>query len=213
MKPQAILFDLDGTLINTLPDIVGVVNRVREELGLGVRPQPEIVRYIGKGAEVLVEGCFGEVLKLHSIEALVARFRSRYYLEPHHGGHLYAGVEHTLDTLRRSGLQIGVATNKPERAAQVTLQHYLPDFTFDIVACPENVSGKKPDPAHLTEPLQQLSVSNREAVFVGDDPVDLAAATAAGVRFFGAGFGFGNVKAPQMLQAFTDLLDYLGELQ
>lgn len=209
MQTRAFLFDLDGTLINTLPDIVGVVNRVREELGLKARPTPAISRFIGLGAEHLVSGCFQEVLNEETVESIIALFRKRYFCEPHHGGHLYEGVEATLGELKLRGFLVGIATNKPERAALVTLKYYLPQFAFDIIACPENVTSKKPSAIHLLEPLKTLGVAPKDALFAGDDPVDLTAATEAGVRFFGLSYGFGGVKAPTMLNRFADLLDYL----
>lgn len=213
MESLAVLFDLDGTLINTLPDIVGVVNRVREDLELKPYPSGLIAAHIGKGAQALIQGCFADVLDSYGVPVLVERFRSRYYEEPHHGGQVYPGVEATLDRLVREGIQIGIATNKPERAALVTLKHYLPRVRFQVVACPENVSEKKPSPKHLTEPLGLLGVPPGKAVFVGDDPVDLIAAREASVKFLGVSFGFGGVKAPIMLAEFPELLDYLAPFQ
>lgn len=210
MKRGAFLFDLDGTLINTLPDIAGVVNRVRADFGLQSWPKERMALHIGKGAEVLVKGCFPGIV-LESTE-LIQRFRDRYYQEPHHGGHVYPDVLATLTVLRSRGFLLGIATNKPERAARVTLSHYLPNFAFDVIACPENVSEKKPSPKHLLEPLNKLGISPGLAVFVGDDPVDWVAATRAGVRFLGVAFGFGGVKAPNQIESFGEILDYLATL-
>lgn len=214
MKRRAILFDLDGTLANTLPDIVGVVNRLRTQFGLPKRPTPQIAIHIGRGAEHLMQACMTEALEpqrgglgqAHTVESLISEFRNLYYLEPHHGGHLYPDVFETLQELRKRGLGIGIATNKPERSAKVTLEYYLPGFSFDVIAAPENVTQKKPSPLHLLEPLEKLGINPEDAYFAGDDPVDLQAATGAGVRFFGISFGFGGVVAPVMLSAFSDLL-------
>ncbi|MBI1860957.1 MAG: HAD hydrolase-like protein [Deltaproteobacteria bacterium] len=213
MPARAFLFDLDGTLINTLPDIVGVVNRVREEFGLKARPTPEVAVFIGRGAEHLIAGCFQEVLGTSTVTAVISQFRARYYAEPHHGGHLYEGVEETLRKLKKMGFKVGIATNKPERAAHVTLNHYLPNFVFDIIAAPENVPTKKPSGVHLTTALQALGVRPEDAHFAGDDPVDLAAAAEAGVKFYGISFGFGGVQAPLMLKRFPELLDYLERIK
>lgn len=208
MPKHAVLFDLDGTLINTLPDIVGVVNRVRVAFGLKERETPEIAKFIGLGAEHLVQGCFDEVVQDRSTPSILAEFRSVYYREPHHGGHLYPGVMETLQSLRQRNFLMGIATNKPERAARVSLAHYLPNFSFDEIAAPENVTDKKPSERHLLEPLERLGVRPEDALFVGDDRVDLVAATSANVYFLGASWGFGGVKAPIMLGSFKEVLDH-----
>jgi phosphoglycolate phosphatase len=202
---MAVLFDLDGTLINTLPDITGIVNWVRRDLGLKTRSVEFVCKFVGKGAESLIAGCFSDLEASRKDAVSVEKFRALYCVKPHHGGSVYPGVPSILKELRSSGYALGIASNKPEKNAKVTLEYYLPGFVFDIMAFPENVSAKKPSPLHLTEPLDRLGVEACSAYFVGDDPVDACAAEAAGVSFIGAGYGYGGVSAPVMIRHFNEL--------
>jgi len=202
-----VLFDLDGTLVNTLLDIVGSINAVRENHSLPTLSLETIRSHIGKGAQHLVRHCFADYPEV-TVDELVAAYRNDYYENPVRGGSLYPGVRETLEALRAKGARIGVATNKPSLLADVTLAHYLPGFKFDVVAGPERVSRHKPHPAHLTELLPKLDLAATEAWFVGDDPVDAQCAEAAGVHFLGAGYGFGRVEVSPLkrLDSFSDLL-------
>lgn len=210
MRFLGVLFDLDGTLIHTLPDITGVLNILRAEFHLPQLEDKDVRGYVGKGAEHLIRESFNSVVPFNSVE-LLNKFR-RYYLHtPHSGGYLYDGVEETLRQLRgRKHIKLGVVTNKSTVVAERTLQYYLPRFTFDIIAGPERVSQKKPHPAHLLEVLGSLNLEPSRTWFVGDDLVDAKAALGAGVSFLAAGYGFGGVRAEvaenKILNDFKDIL-------
>lgn len=210
IKPLAILFDLDGTLVNSLADICGVINLVRGDLGLRPLTTDHLRQFIGKGVEHLMRGSIPE-RPVEQHPEMAEHFRRRYLQNPHVGGHLYSGVRETLTRLRGEGIKLGIATNKPTAAAEKTLQYYLPEFPFDVLAGPEKVSAKKPDPRHLLELLPGLGVTAQQVCFIGDDPVDLACAEAAGISFLAAGYGFGGVKTDpsRTLTAFPDLLGKL----
>jgi len=202
----AVLFDLDGTLVNSLADICGVVNQVRVSFDLAPLPTEAIRVCIGKGVDHLMAGSIPE---LKGRTDLIEKFHEVYLKNPFHGGELYPNVRSVLEFLHGMGVIVAIATNKPSLVADVTLAHYLPDFPFALVAGPERVSRRKPAAEHLLEPLAQLGVAPEHAWFVGDDPVDLECARAAGVKFLGASYGFGGVRAPllQQIQAFPDLLE------
>lgn len=214
MKSKAIIFDLDGTLINTLVDIAAVVNLTRKECGFSPLPVETIRTSIGKGIEHLVKGCFPEV-KSEAIAGILARHRELYLKFPHAGGELYPGVVKTLEALRKyPGLKVGIATNKPKPVAVLTLNHYLPAFKFDAVFGPEDVSRKKPDAAHLLETLAALKVAPENALYCGDDPVDFKTAENAGVAFLAAGWGFGGVKVngSNHLTSFPQILPWVEKI-
>lgn len=210
MRLLGVLFDLDGTLIHTLPDITGVLNIIRTEFHLPPLEDKDVRSYVGKGAEHLIRESFKSVVPLNPGE-LLNKFRRSYLHAPHSGGYLYDGVEETLVQLRdRKHIKLGVVTNKSTAVAERTLQYYLPRITFDIIAGPERVSQKKPHPAHILEVLAGLNVEPSRAWFVGDDPVDAEAALAARVHFLAAGYGFGGVRAGvadnKILNDFKDIL-------
>lgn len=193
MEPSAVIFDLDGTLVNSLSDIVEVVNMTRRFYGLAALPQEQVRRSIGKGVENLIQGCFPE-MQAKNIPAILNTHREFYLKHPHVGGSVYPGVPETLQTLRTHGFRLGIATNKPKPVAVLTLKHYLPQIAFDAVCGPEDVSKKKPAPDHLLETLKRMGIRPENAWYCGDDPVDLACAKAAKVRFLAAGWGFGAVQ-------------------
>jgi len=202
----AILFDLDGTLIHSLPDICGILNRVRGEYSLSPLPDETICRWIGRGVEHLIAGSMPEVADQ---KAAIERYRDSYLENPFAGGHLYPQVRETLQHLKDGGVRLGIATNKSSLVADRTLEYYLPGFKFEVVAGPERVSAKKPSPLHILEPLKKLGVPPEQAWFIGDDRVDLESAEGAGVKFLAAAYGFGGVKAPvsQQLQRFSEILE------
>ncbi|MBI4405649.1 MAG: HAD-IA family hydrolase [Deltaproteobacteria bacterium] len=189
-----ILFDLDGTLVNTLADIAGVVNLVRQQYGLK-RLTTEVVKgYIGHGVDHLIKHSFQD-LSTFDPTSLHKQVMDTYLANPHLGGHVYPGVKEMLAKLRANPhLKLAIATNKPTDAAFKTLAYYLPETLFEVVAGPEKVSEKKPSPIHLLEVIERLNLTPQDAVYVGDDPVDAQCAQAAGVSFYAAGWGYGGVK-------------------
>ncbi len=201
------LFDLDGTLVYSLPDIAGAVNVVRESEGLPAISEQVTRRYIGQGADHLIRHCIPEKPE-SEVERLTIAYQDYYFEHPHRLGHLYPGVKEGLAELRaREGAKLAIVTNKPSRVADKTLAYYLPEIRFDAIMGPERVSQKKPAPQHLLETLRLIGIEPQHACFVGDDPVDMACADAARVRFFGAGYGFGGVKSPgRDLTRFSEIL-------
>jgi phosphoglycolate phosphatase len=207
LKKNGLLLDLDGTLINSLIDICAALNHVRQTHSLPDLPENQIRSFIGKGADHLIRGCFPQNTENEQTE-LVEEYRSFYFKNPYLGGSVYPDVPSTLATLRWKGYELAVVTNKPTGVAEKTLAHYLPDVAFSAVMGPEKVTRHKPDPSHILETLELLNIDRAHACFVGDDPVDAQCAEAAGVRFFGAVYGFGDVQVPekQRLARFADLL-------
>lgn len=207
---EAVLFDLDGTLIDSLPDIIAAVNELRAELNLEPWHSDAIRAWVGKGAEHLVRGAVSE-LGPERVAAGAARYIHLYKNLAQPQTRLYPGVRETLRSLHARGLKLGIVTNKATSSSEQAVARHLADIPFAIIAGPERVSARKPHPAHLLESLAFMQVSPERAVFVGDDPVDAACAKAAGVRFFGAEYGIGGVTVPaeQRLSALPVLLERL----
>lgn len=215
MSSINILFDLDGTLVNSLPDIAGVVNWVRSERGFHELSEEDVRVHIGRGVENLVRGTFPEILPSER-PSFVEEFKQVYYETPSMGGALYEGVSESLRKLRDiPGVKLAIVTNKPTIAAERTLAHYLPGFSFDEIAGPEKVSEKKPSPAHLLEVISRLNVPKETCWYIGDDEVDLECAAGARVRFLGACYGFGAVMVPRQiaLGSFNEIWDKIPALQ
>lgn len=208
-EKKAVIFDLDGTLVHSLPDICGALNMIRARRGEPKFTETEVREHIGKGARHLVKSCFPDVVDDKALELITKEYRDNCTNHPHMGGHLYPGVKETLVELRGRGYLLAVATNKPTAAAIASLNYYLPGFGFEWVAGPERVSEKKPHPAHLTEVMEKIGVFSVATLYVGDSQVDLEVAERAGVKFLAAGFGFGKVVGGIRLGQFSDLLSHL----
>jgi len=203
-----LLFDLDGTLVNSLPDICGVINRVRAAFSLAPLAETVLVKFIGRGVEELIHLSFPELTEEQRV-GLIAKYREHYAQSPTMGGQVYPGVLETLTAFRQlPHVRLAICTNKATDIAKKTVEHYLPGFQFDFIAGPEMVSQRKPAPQHLTEVMARLELKPEHTWFVGDDKVDFESARAAKVNFLGAVYGFGGVQVEpaQRLEKFTDLL-------
>ena len=195
-KVKILCLDLDGTLINTLPDIASAVNDLRVHLGLERLPSEVVLKGIGKGAESLIELCFPHHRGAQNHKLLMENFREILASNPQRGGEPYPGVTSTLQRLADMGITLAVITNKSTSVAQKTILSYFPGIPFAAVVGPESVSARKPSPRHLLEPLAELKMPVREAFFIGDDRVDFECACSAGVSFLWAAYGFGSVQVP-----------------
>ena len=184
---KAIVFDLDGTLLNTLTDIANAVNAALWENGLPYRSVSEIERFVGDGAKTLIARCVEDADD--KAEDVLADFRRIYDADCDNQTRPYSGILSLLKRLRADGLMIGVVSNKPDPAVKNLCAHYFAGMTEFAVG---NADGRKvkPDPGLLVAELAGLGVSPKEAVYVGDGEADVACARNAGTDFVGVGWGF-----------------------
>lgn len=211
-KQFAVVFDLDGTLVNSLPDICGVLNEARKHFQLELLPLDTIQKAIGKGPEELVKSCFAEIINQIEAKEILHQFGRLYLKNPSHGGHVYPGVIDALTSFNKNPqVKVGIATNKHQKMAERTIEHYFPSIRFDAIFGADKVTQRKPHANHLLETLQALGIPPENALFVGDDKVDQLCAKDAKVKFFGALYGFGGVVVEQGvgLQSFSELLNHL----
>lgn len=194
-KP-AFLFDLDGTLADTLPDLAASTNYVREQNGLQAVSEATVRTYIGDGARTLLQRALAE--RNPNEQAIDKAFAS--YIEHHHTQctmqtQLFPGAREYLEQLRRSGHAIAVVTNKPEQFAVPVAKHLgLDEFTSVIVGG-DTLPTRKPDPAMLRHALEQLGSSSDGATMVGDGLQDIRSGKRMGVRTIACLFGYGDPTA------------------
>ena len=213
MRYRPIIFDLDGTLVDSAPDLHAAANRMLAEFGRHPLSLGQVTGFIGNGVPKLVERCLeatGGVNGRHA-EA-VARFRRHYDAAPAELTRPYPGVLAAVHAIRDAGCPLGICTNKPEAPARKLLGLLGMDGLFGVVVGGDTVAFHKPDPAPLIRAIEVLGGHPAAALFVGDSEVDAATAADAGVAF--ALFTRGYRKAPagqfEAALAFDDFASLAG---
>ncbi|MBS1985921.1 MAG: HAD family hydrolase [Bdellovibrionales bacterium] len=211
MGLKAVFFDLDGTLIDSFPDMVQTINLLRQERGLRIFDAGAIRPNVGRGPQHLVRNCIPE-LPAAELDEATRRYMDIYMSLERPLTRLYPGVHETLAALRQRGLKLGIVTNKAIRSSQAALAKFLSDVPFASIVTREQVPNPKPHPDHLLRAIDLAGVQASQAIYVGDDPIDKTCAAAAGVTFYGAAYGIGGVKvlASHRLNSIGDLLLRLG---
>jgi phosphoglycolate phosphatase len=182
---RALLFDLDGTLIDSARDLTEAVNAALAELGQPPRSVAEIRRFTGDGARELIRRAAGPGADLATAEAAFRRHYARICVE---STQPYPGIPELL--ARHAGLPLAVVSNKPADLCRTILDRLGLLGRFRAVVGGESGRGLKPDPAPVEAALAALGVPRTGAVLVGDGAQDLQAAGAAGIPALGAGWGF-----------------------
>jgi phosphoglycolate phosphatase len=199
---RAVVFDLDGTLIDSLPDIATAVNHVLAWRGLEALPLMQIERMIGDGAKVLLDRALdarGEVAGAADMDV----FMEWYTVHGADETRPYPGMVEALAALRRAGHRLGVCTNKPAEAAREILALLGLDGYFDAVTGGDSTPYRKPDPRHLAATLAALG--EPEAVMVGDHFNDMAAAKGCGIPGIFAAWGYGAAESDYVAQNASEL--------
>lgn len=187
MKPSqlhGVLLDLDGTLMDTAPDLAAAANRMRADFGLPPLPLERIAAFVGKGAEVLVHRALTDDLNGHVEPAAFARGRESFYahytVENGLQAIVFDRVPQALEQLRSRGLKLACVTNKPKEFTQPLLSKMDLARHFDAVVAGDEVAQKKPHPALLLEACRRMRLAPAEVLLIGDSVNDAQAARAAG---------------------------------
>jgi phosphoglycolate phosphatase len=204
MRP--VIFDLDGTLVDSAPDITSSVNRVLAANGLVPLPQAEVMAMIGDGAKPLLERAFA-ARGLAYDPAYLAAFIEDYQANPVTRTQAYPGMVALLGELARRNVLMAVCTNKPHAPAVRILEALGLSGFFAVVLGGDSVPYKKPDPRHLAATLAALEVT--DAIMVGDHHNDLAAAEGLGLPAVHVRWGYGEANAPHSAADTAELLQIL----
>lgn len=217
--PRLALFDLDGTLVDSAPDLAYCVDETLHELGLPRRGEARIRPWIGDGQERLIKRA---LLDRHDGEpdpvlfALAfGRFRALYSVYYHRQTRLYPGVREALDHLKGRGVPLGCVTNKNGQFTLPLLRSIGLLTDFAVIVCGDTVPVKKPDPAPLLYAVEQLGVTAAECLMVGDSANDVGAARRAGMACVCVGYGYHRGRdllaegAVVVLDSLADLIPLL----
>jgi phosphoglycolate phosphatase len=183
---RAVLIDLDGTLMDTAPDLAEAANRMRAEFGLPSLRPSRVAQFVGKGADVLVHRSLtdrmdGEVGPERFVPARAA-FSRHYHAVNGQASVVFEGVPQALARLRERGWKLACVTNKPREFTVPLLQRAQLAPLLDAVVCGDEVTHRKPHPEIVLQACDRLGVAPTQAVMVGDSVNDVLAGRAAGVR-------------------------------
>lgn len=189
MSTQAVVFDLDGTLINSLGDIAGSANWALGQLGLPKHDVEAYRYFIGNGADVLMERALGDAAAELGAKGLEL-FLGHYAEHSMDVTRVYAGVGALLDAVSRRGLPMAILTNKPQAATEDVVKTLLGRWKWSVVWGHREGIAKKPDPAGALGIATELNVAAKDCVFVGDSAPDMLTAKGAGMMAVGVLWGF-----------------------
>lgn len=222
MARRAALFDIDGTLVDSLPLYQATINHMLGADGLGPLDAPTTMSLFQDNIEYMIRLAFkicGKPLADEAYPAALDRYMAFYedgancrqYVEP------YPGVPETLDRLRQAGIRLGIVTNRPYSASVKILEEMKLLSYFPDILSIDRVTKHKPDPAHLIEALEQMGLAPHEAVMVGDHDMDVLVSKRAGVPSILVAYGYApsdptTLDADVLIEDFKDLPEAIRSL-
>jgi phosphoglycolate phosphatase len=204
-----VVFDLDGTLVDSRGEIASAVNHVRRELGRGPLTPSEVMSYVGDGARLLLSRALQRTPDDPSLDPVLERFMDVYVARSKTESKLMPGAAEVLDALAHR--RLAVCTNKPRRVTDALLEALGLERRFACVVAGGDTTHHKPHPEPLEHVARALGVSTEDLVMVGDGPQDIACAHAARARSIGVTGGF-NSAASVALSQPTVLVATLSEV-
>jgi len=218
-RPELVLFDLDGTLADTAPDLARSVDLMCEKLDIPHRGENKVRQWIGNGMEILVRRALAddpdEAVDASLHDRAMALFNAIYAANACELTRCYPGVAETLSWLQKQDCKLACVTNKKEQFTRMVLESLGLRPYFDIVVCGDTLPEKKPHPMPLLHAASRLDTAKDNCLMVGDSENDIRAARAAGFRILCVSYGYNAGKdireanPDAVLDHFADLPQYL----
>jgi phosphoglycolate phosphatase len=192
---ELVLFDLDGTLIDTVPDLADAIDSMQSELGLPLRGEAKVRTWVGNGIERLVKRALTDGddstepapdLYAHALSI----FMDHYAARPYGRSKFYPGVTECLEHLQQAGYRLACVTNKRSRFTDLLLRAVGIHDLFELVISGDTLARRKPDPLPLLHASQHFDVGPERALMVGDSLNDVRAARAAGMQVLCVSYGY-----------------------
>jgi phosphoglycolate phosphatase len=220
VSPTVVL-DLDGTLVDSAPDLADGVNALLERREAEPVGADDVRAFIGGGAVKLIRNAFAArrlPIADGEIDALYREFRAAYDPIASRTTRPYPGVLPTLDRLRATGHRLALCTNKPEGPSRLLLDALFLSSRLDAAVYGDTLPEKKPDPAPILEAIHRAGGRPDDAVMVGDSDADVLGARAAGLPVIAASWGYGVIAAKDLgadvvIDAFAELPDALARVE
>ena len=211
--PKTVIFDLDGTLVDTSPDLTAALNAVLAAAGRKPLPEIEVRHLVGRGARVLIErgmAATGEPADEALVPKLFQDFLDYYGAHIADGSKPFPGAEKAVRRLAAAGHPLGICTNKPEALSFKLMDALRLRSLFPVILGADSQPYRKPDPRHLLDTIAKLGGDRRDAVLVGDSETDVKTARAAGVPIVLVSFGYTEIPVRELgADAVIDHFDRL----
>jgi 2-phosphoglycolate phosphatase len=218
MRLRAVLFDMDGTLLDTAPDFIAICQAMLAERGLPAADPQRIRDEVSGGARAMIMAAFAVTPDDPAFEALRLEFLERYQVGCAVHSHLYEGMAELLQDIEKAGLIWGVVTNKPLRFAEPIMRQLGLAERSALLICPDHVTRSKPDPEPLLLACKMLDLDPASVLFVGDDLRDIESGRDAGTRTAAVRYGYihpddnpGHWGADVVVERPTDLRKILDQ--
>ncbi|MEG1563955.1 MAG: HAD family hydrolase [Bacteroides sp.] len=211
---KLVIFDLDGTLLNTLADLAASTNYALSAVGFTPHPTGAYPMMVGNGINKLFERALPEGEKTgENVLRVRKEFLLHYDVHNVDASFPYPGITEMLETLQAQGKLLAVASNKYQRATEKLIAHYFPQIRFTAVLGQREGIAVKPSPAIVYDILRLAGVSKEETLYVGDSGVDMQTAANAGVSACGVSWGFRPRTELELFSAATLVDDAAGVLR
>lgn len=215
--PKAVLFDLDGTLIDTAPDFVRIIKLMCAKYKHPCPTDDAIREQVSAGAKAMIRLIFGELANIADDDPVLLSYRQEfldlYEADICVDSRLFDGLDEFLADLEVGGISWGIVTNKPRYLAQILLEKLSLTKRCSVLVCPDDVARTKPDPEPMLLACQHLGVEPADCVYIGDHIRDIQAGQAAGMTTFAAAYGYIPPKEfPIQLWGADKVVHDVGEL-
>lgn len=188
---DTVIFDLDGTLLNTLDDLRDSTNYALASFGFPERTTDEIRRFVGNGIRKLIERAVPEGTSKEVTDEVLEKFKEHYNIHCNDKTGPYQGIPELLLELKKRGIKMGIATNKVKSAADKLNEIYFDGFIDEVAGVEEGIIPK-PDKMMINNLMNRLNASKETTLYIGDSQVDVQTAANAGLKLIAVLWGFRN---------------------
>lgn len=216
MNYKAVLFDLDGTLLNTIDDLSNSMNAILKNAGLPTHETEQYKLFVGNGVRSLVSRSLPEQYRnAETIDAFTSSMRKEYSKRWNENTHPYEGVPELLDELKINNIKMAILSNKSDEFTKQIAKSLLPGWKFSVVFGERASVPRKPDPSAALEIAEMMGLEPKDFLYLGDSDTDMETANSAGMYAIGALWGFRNSNelieagAKAVIEHPMDLIKYL----
>ncbi len=200
---KLVIFDLDGTLLDTLPDLKENVNTMLSHFGFPLINDSQVRDYIGNGLTKLVERSLGENYDKDRFNEYFAFCKDVYDHSQNLKTKFFHGIPDVLREFKKRGYKLAICTNKPQKPTEIVYNQYLSEFGFDMVVGQSENVKRKPDPTATLDIISKLNVNKENVYFVGDGDADVMTAKNAGIKCISALWGYRDKD--QLIEVGADI--------